>query len=41
MNLLVMKKIPRPMFKDAQCHNLYNLKWLDERAVNIASSTSL
>ena len=30
-----------PMFKDAQCHNLNNSKWLDERVVNIPSSTTL
>ena len=30
-----------PMFKNAQCHNLNNSKWLDERVVNIPSSTTL
>ena len=30
-----------PMFKDAECHNLNNSKWLDERVVNIPSSTTL
>tara|TARA_Y100000768_G_C23988007_1_gene690192 strand:- start:3188 stop:4327 length:1140 start_codon:yes stop_codon:yes gene_type:complete len=30
-----------PMFKKAQCHNLKNSKWLDERVVNIPSSTTL
>ena len=30
-----------PMFKNAQCHNLNNAKWLDERVVNIPSSTTL
>ena len=30
-----------PMFKDAECHNLNNSKWLDERVVNIPSSTTI
>ena len=30
-----------PMFKDAQCHDLNNSKWLYERVVNIPSSTTL
>ena len=30
-----------PMFKDAQCNNLKNSKWLYERVVNIPSSTTL
>ena len=36
-----MKKITRPMFKDAQCDDLKNSKWLDERVVNIPSSSTL
>jgi dTDP-4-amino-4,6-dideoxygalactose transaminase len=30
-----------PMFKDAQCDNLKNSKWLEERVVNIPSSVTL
>ena len=30
-----------PMFKDAECHNLNNSKWLDERVVNIPSSVNI
>ena len=29
-----------PMFKDAQCADLKNSEWLDERVVNIPSSTT-
>ena len=35
----LMNKIP--MFKDAQCDDLKNSKWLDERVVNIPSSLTL
>jgi perosamine synthetase len=35
----LMNKLP--MFKDAQCDNLKNSKWLDERVVNIPSSVTL
>jgi perosamine synthetase len=30
-----------PMFKDAQCGDLKNSKWLDERIINIPSSTTI
>ena len=30
-----------PMYKDAQCYNLKNSKWLSERVINIPSSTTL
>ena len=32
----LMNKLP--MFKDAQCGNLTNVEWLEERVVNIPSS---
>ena len=35
----LMNKLP--MFKDAQCDDLKNSKWLDERVVNIPSSVRL
>jgi len=35
----LMNKLP--MFKDAQCGNLSNSKWLEERVVNISSSVVL
>jgi aminotransferase in exopolysaccharide biosynthesis len=35
----LMNKLP--MFKDAQCDDLKNSKWLDERVVNIPSSPTL
>ena len=36
---LLMNKLP--MFKNAQCDNLKNSKWLFERVVNIPSSVTL
>ena len=36
---LLMNKLP--MFKNAQCSDLKNSKWLSERVVNIPSSTTL
>ena len=30
-----------PMFKDAQCSDLKNSKWLKERVVNIPSSARI
>jgi len=35
----LMNKLP--MFKDAQCGNLTNAEWLEERVVNIPSSVIL
>ena len=29
------------MFKDSECYNLKNSKWLEERVVNIPSSVTL
>ena len=36
---LLMNKLP--MFKDAQCIDLKNSKWLFERVVNIPSSSTI
>ena len=35
----LMNKLP--MFKEAQCGNLTNAAWLEERVVNISSSVIL
>ena len=34
-------KLIVPMFKGAQCDDLKNSKWLEERVVNIPSSVTL
>ena len=36
---ILMNKLP--MFKGAQCDDLKNSEWLDERVVNIPSSATL